>query len=430
MAQHEIQQMLETAAAAQNRGDTAGAVRDLEAVLARDPANPHALNSLGVRALDTADFARAEDLFRRAALADSKEPALWLNVAKAQRSQGNDAGELASLNAALAIDQRSFMALLRKAELLERIGQNGSAAQTWGGVVTLAEQAGDVPPQIAGAVQHGRAYLALHRQSLGTALDAGLAGARDGLSGAELRRFDACVDVMLGKRRIYANECHGVHFPFLPADEYFDREHFPWMAELESHTDVIREELRALTQSGNQGFRPYVAMDPGTPQNKWTPLDHSLDWSAYFLWEYGVRNDDACARCPGTAAALERVPQSDIPARAPTAFFSVLKPRKHIPPHTGVTNLRTIIHLPLIVPDGCRFRVGGETRAWREGEAFAFDDTIEHEAWNDSDEMRAVLILDVWNPHLSEAERRLLRLMFETSDASGLGPVRDGEAGL
>jgi len=103
----------------------------------------------------------------------------------------------------------------------------------------------------------------------------------------------------------------------------------------------------------------------------------------------------------------------------PTAFFSVLRPRTHLPAHTGVSNVRAIIHLPLVVPAGCRFRVGGETREWRAGEAWAFDDTIEHEAWNDSDELRAILIFDTWNPHLSEVERRLLAAFFEASDASG-----------
>jgi aspartate beta-hydroxylase len=87
----------------------------------------------------------------------------------------------------------------------------------------------------------------------------------------------------------------------------------------------------------------------------------------------------------------------------------VLQPRTTIPPHTGSTNARITVHLPLVVPPGCRFRVGGETREWREGEAWAFDDTIEHEAWNDSDSPRAILILDVWNPLLSEAERAVVR---------------------
>lgn len=430
MTNPQLIKMFEVALTAQRRGDVKGAMRAFEAILSHEPGNAKAANSLGMIALETGDFSRAENLFTRAAKADPREPALWINVAKAQRLQGDDAGERASLEAALAIDQRHFMALLRKAELHERLNERANAALAWQGVVLLGAQAGELPAGVLEAVRHGQAYLDQHRGELAAALDTGLAGARDGLSRAELRRFDACVDTMLGKRRIYANDCHGVHFPFLPADEFFDREFFPWMAELEAQTDVIRAEVRALAEKGNQGFRPYVSQDAGTPQNKWTPLDQSLDWGALFLWEYGVRNEDACARCPGTVAALGRVPQSDIPGRAPTAFFSVLRPRTRIPPHTGVTNIRTIIHLPLIVPDGCRFRVGGETLVWREGEAFAFDDTIDHEAWNDSDEMRAVLIFDVWNPYLSEAERRLIRLMFETTDATGLNPAVETGAGL
>jgi aspartate beta-hydroxylase len=430
VSQAEIQSLLQSAGASLQRGDGAGAAQYFEHVLELDPTNPHALNSLGVRALDAGEAARAEALFRRATLADPKEPALWLNVAKAQRLQEDDEGERASLSAALALDQRNFMALLRKAELHERLVEAGEAAQAWSGVVSLAAQAENLPHGILAAVAHGQAFLANHSTKLGDAIDAALVGAREGLSARELRRFDAARDAMLGKRRVYHNEPHGLHFPFLPAEEFFDRKYFPWMASLEAQTAAIREEFRALVASGDAPFRPYVAQDAGTPQNLWTPLDHSLDWSALFLWEYGIRNDEICARCPATAAALAAVPQSDIPARAPTAFFSLLKPRTHIPPHTGVTNVRTIIHLPLIVPENCRFRVGGETRIWREGEAFAFDDTIEHEAWNDSDEMRAVLIFDVWNPWLTDAETGLLRQMFAASDASGLSPNRETGAGF
>ena len=105
-----------------------------------------------------------------------------------------------------------------------------------------------------------------------------------------------------------------------------------------------------------------------------------------------------------------------IEGRAPAVFFSILKAGSHIPPHTGVTNVRSIVHLPLIVPDGCAFRVGGETREWRKGEAFAFDDTIEHEAWNRSDRDRAVLIIDTWNPHLSEHEREMICRFYSAAD--------------
>ncbi len=430
MSHEDLQQLLQQALAAQRAGDRAAAVRGFEAVLARAPENPHALNALGICAEGEGDYGAAAGFYCRAAAADPREPALWLNAAKAQRLMGDDAAELASLNAALAIDQRSFMALLRKAELHQRTGQPGLAAQAWTGVVAIAAQAEERPPLVADAMARGQAFLAEHRAALSERLDAGLAGARDGLDGRELRRFDAALDVMLGKRRVYVNECHGVHFPFLPMDEFFDRAHFPWMAALEAETPAIREEFRALVAAGDGPLRPYVAQDAGTPANKWTPLDHSLDWGAMFLIEYGVRDEALCARCPATMAALGAVPLQDIPARSPTAFFSLLKPRTHIPQHTGVTNLRTIIHLPLIVPKGCRFRVGGEMRGWEEGEAFAFDDTIEHEAWNDSDALRAVLIFDVWNPYITEAERRLVRLMFEATDASGLNPELARGAGF
>jgi len=106
----------------------------------------------------------------------------------------------------------------------------------------------------------------------------------------------------------------------------------------------------------------------------------------------------------------------DLPGRGPTAFFSILDAHTHIPAHSGVTNTRLTVHLPLIVPPKCRFRVGGETREWRAGTAWVFDDTIEHEAWNDSDSERIVFIIDVWNPNLTSAERDHVRTI-----TSGIG---------
>jgi len=145
-------------------------------------------------------------------------------------------------------------------------------------------------------------------------------------------------------------------------------------------------------------------------------LDKSLDWGAFHLWKEGTRFDGACDRAPRTAALVESLPICRIEGRAPNVFFSILKAGAHIPAHTGVTNVRSVVHLPLIVPDGCEFRVGGETRPWRIGKAFAFDDTIEHEAWNRSNEDRAVLIIDAWNPHLSEQEREMVCRLYETAD--------------
>jgi aspartyl/asparaginyl beta-hydroxylase (cupin superfamily) len=101
------------------------------------------------------------------------------------------------------------------------------------------------------------------------------------------------------------------------------------------------------------------------------------------------------------------------PGFAPTAMFSALEARTHIPAHTGSTNVRLLCHLPLILPGPARFRVGGETREWKMGQAWVFDDTIEHEAWNDADQLRVILIFDIWNPYLDEGEKALVTALLK-----------------
>ena len=402
-----VETLLRAAAQARGRGQAGEELRLLDEVVTRHPDSPHARNARGMRALADGQPAVAAEHFARAAVLDPDQPALHINLATAHRAQGDDIGERAALEGALALDRTHFVANLRVAELLERTGDAAKAAFHWGGVVQLAQAMADRPPLVVDALARGQAFLAEHNRRFTVALDAEL-----GDLDPEDRRFRACVDHMAGRRRVYRNECAGVYYPFLPADEYFDRRLFPWFAGLEASTDAIRREALAILNDRSDAVRPYVRQDKGTPENKWSTLDHSLDWGACFLWEYGERNDAVCALCPETAAALERLPRNHVPGKAPSAFFSILQPGAHIPPHTGVTNTRAIVHLPLVVPDGCTFRVGGETRPWREGEAFAFDDTIEHEAWNPTDRPRMILILDVWNPHLTEREQDLLAKLF------------------
>ena len=361
----------------------------------------------------------AAALFRRAIAADPVAPELHINLATAMRESGNDDGEQAALEGALAIDQRHFMALVRLAELFERRGEDDRAAERWSGVLAMSVLLEDRTPAIDTMLADAHAFVARQQAAFAEAVDTGLARLRDGIAPGDRRRVDGCIDALIGRRRIYTNICSGLHVPFLPADEFFDRAHFPWLAQIEAQTDIIRTELEALLAADSPGIQPYVVMQPGTPENKWSALDNRLDWGAFHLWKNGVRDDAACARCPQTAAAIEALPLADLPARAPSVFFSLLRPGTRLPAHTGVSNVRAIIHLPLIVPDKCGFRVGGETREWRVGEAWAFDDTIEHEAWNRSDQLRAILIFDVWNPYLTEVERDLLRAFFPVADANG-----------
>jgi aspartyl/asparaginyl beta-hydroxylase (cupin superfamily) len=115
-------------------------------------------------------------------------------------------------------------------------------------------------------------------------------------------------------------------------------------------------------------------------------------------------------------AALRDAPLTRVPGRSPNVLFSQLRPGARIPPHHGFVNTRLIVHLPLVVPSGCAFRVGNETRAWVEGRAWLFDDTIEHEAWNESDRTRVILLFETWRPELTGAERAQVTALFQAID--------------
>jgi aspartyl/asparaginyl beta-hydroxylase (cupin superfamily) len=243
------------------------------------------------------------------------------------------------------------------------------------------------------------------------------AGARDRLSAAEKRRLESFIDTTLRVRRRYQQEPMEYYYPGLPAIEFYEREEFPWLPGLESATEAIRRELARILVEDEAGFGPYIHYDDHLPLDQWRELNKSPRWSAFHFYDKGRPIEDRCARAPGTMAAVRRLPQAEVDLRSPTAMFSVLKPKTRIPPHTGVANFRLVVHLPLVLPPRCGFRVGGETREWRMGEAWVFDDTIEHEAWNDSDETRIILICDIWSPRLSPEERAAIRSVIAATDA-------------
>jgi len=383
-----------------------------------------AANSQGMNALRQGDFKAAAEAFERAVAADPHSGALLRNLASAYRGAGDDEAELSALERALDIDRRDLIAWMRKAELHQRRGDKGEAFEAWNGALALAQPLRPWSGPMAESLEQGARFAAEAVQIMRATIGDRLAPISATLDHAEMRRSKAFVDAALGQRRIYTNECHGLCYPFLPADEFFDDQHFLWFADLTAATDAIRSELVELIKDPGEALRPYVRMESGIGETKWSELDNSLDWGAIFLWEYGEPNQPVLDRCPETARVLGSLPVSHVPGRAPSAFFSMLKPHTRIPPHTGVTNTRAIIHLPLIVPEGCGFRVGGEVRPWIVGQPFAFDDTIEHEAWNDSDELRTVLIFDVWNPHLTERERDVIARYYEAADAAGYKPRR------
>lgn len=416
MSINSVQQHLAQAERANRTGLRDEARSHFEAVLAIDEGEPTSRNWLGADALARADASTAAIHFEIACKREPHERSHWMNLASAHRILDHAECERGALEQALAIDQTDLLALVRIAELHERLGEDMPAAERWTAVLTLSSGINDPSSEFAAILSHAKEYVGEQQRKFTDGIERALADELSAANARDRRRMRTAADAWLGRRPIYTNQCEGLHYPFLPADEFFDAEHFAWLGELEAATEIIVGELEAILAAPEAALTPYISLPSGVPANKWSGLDKSLDWGAFHLWKEGERFDDACARAPRTAALVEALPICHIEGRAPNVFFSILKAGKHIPAHTGVTNVRSAIHLPLIVPEGCEFRVGGETRDWVKGRAFAFDDTIEHEAWNRSKHDRAILIIDVWNPYLSNHERAMVCRLYGAAD--------------
>jgi ornithine lipid ester-linked acyl 2-hydroxylase len=200
---------------------------------------------------------------------------------------------------------------------------------------------------------------------------------------------------------------HGSRALFEPRD-------FPWVAAVEAEWRAVRAELDAVLARPEQ--IPQFA-DVSPDQVHLTPPGK---WKTFFFMAYGVRVEENCRRCPATMRALARIPGVQ------TAFFSILEARTHIQPHKGPYGGVLRYHLALEVPEprsACRIRVDDQVASWEEGRSLVFDDTYEHEAWNDTDGRRVILFVDFERP-LPRALAALNRLFIRIIAASPF--VQDG----
>lgn len=185
---------------------------------------------------------------------------------------------------------------------------------------------------------------------------------------------------------------------FFHGDEpsYFDPVDFNWVAELESHWETIRDELGALLESADNELKPYAntAMASAGPAS----------WRTYTMMFWYQRNDANCHRCPKTWALLK-----DIPGLC-AASFNLLEPHTTIKPHYGDTNAIVRCHMGLVIPGAapkCAFRVREDVRSWEEGRLLMFCDAHQHTAWNNTDQRRYILVLDVMRPQYAAHGRSI-----------------------
>jgi beta-hydroxylase len=169
----------------------------------------------------------------------------------------------------------------------------------------------------------------------------------------------------------------------------YDTRLFPWAAEMEREWQLIRHELDAvMTFRDRMPSFQDILKEVGQ-------IQADDNWKTYFLAGIGMDCAPNAERCPETMRLLRQIPGMT------TAFFSILSPGKHIPAHRGAWNGILRLHVGLMVPsprERCRIRIGNDFYSWREGEALIFDDTFNHEVWNETDGYRVVLFVDFARP--------------------------------
>jgi len=362
----------------------------------------------------------AEQLLVKATETVRDDVSVYLKLAAVQRATGRSDAALATVHRALAVSPLDFTALLLRASLLDRLGDAG-AAQAWSHALAQRPK-GDLPPHLQPVVATGEARVEEWTAAREERMKAAMAASEQAADPQQQQRLQRFRSNVLRRTRPYHSEATHFQFPGLAEREFYPRTLFPWLDSLEQATDVIASEMQAVMAAERAELVPYIQYAEHLPLDQWRELNNNSDWTAIHLLQNGKRIEANARLCPRTLELLQGFDQPEIRGASPNAMFSLLAPHTVIPPHVGVNNTRLVCHLPLLVPHGCWFRVGAETRLWERGQAFVFDDTIEHEAVNPTDQLRVVFIFDVWHPDLAPIERQAVTALIESDGVPG-GPL-------
>lgn len=414
---HTVRPTHENQRAAARRAAEAGQLSVAQAayaaLLKASPDDVEALNFIAVLALSEGRHARARELLEHALAVDPDDVPTRKNLGLALLHSGNPERARHVLQPAVDELPDYFVARLYLGVALERLGQQRQAVAEYLRTLTAAHREGQwrdaqsTPAGLRPVVAHAAGIV---RSGYPRLLRAVLAPLHERHGAAAMARVEKCLTGYLGEITVQSEhpsqKATFLYFPDLPAMPFLPRDLFPWYAEMEASTVAIRDELLAVL-AADAKLVSFLGEPPPGMKSSYLGgrADVTPQWDGLFFHRHGHRNDTNCERCPLTAAALDAAPTVHIRGHAPEALFSVLGPGSHILPHTGVTNTRVVTHLPLLVPGECTLRVADQRHDWREGRCITFDDTFEHEAWNNSDQTRVILLFDVWNPYLTEVEQ-------------------------
>ena len=157
--------------------------------------------------------------------------------------------------------------------------------------------------------------------------------------------------------------------------EFYDTSLFPFVKKLEKNYNRILEDYYLCQNEMIQWPEERL-----NPENRWLVCG---------LYDFPHGN-----KVPTKATWTQNFIKEHIKGHK-TAGFSILSKNTKIPPHTGYQGNVLRCHLGLIVPEGdLGIRVLDKTVKWETGKCFVMDDRLLHEAWNNSNEDRVVLIVD------------------------------------
>lgn len=398
-----------------------------QAVLRLDPANGEARAGLARVAMRRGRPEEALAHLQQACAAEPGNAVLLRSLATAAQACGYLDEARQALEFAVSLQPGFYLAHLQLGQLHERLHDRHAATRSYFRALTRAQLEGawldeaTTPAALLPAVRHAVDYVQHGRTDVLAALLDPLI-ARHGRDA--MARVEHALLGHLGVREPATpnagQEPKFLFFPGLPATHWLPNDAFGWIERLEAEFPAIRAEAEQAL--GAPELQPFLEFEPGDDGSGYLQgAGAQPRWDALFFYRHGERIDAGHARCPRTSAALESVPLLRIRGHGPEVCFSVLAPGTHILPHHGVTNVRAVVHLPLVIPDECVLTVHGEPHAWQPGRCVAFDDTYLHEAWNRGAAPRVVLLMDAWNPYLTEPERDAVAAIIE-----GIGDFNRG----
>ena len=401
--------LLASARQLRKRGHADAAAATYSLVLQSRPGVAEAHGFLAAHALQRGIFAAAAAHGEQALKADPDDVQVHALLGDALRRLVTFDYAERALQDMLVDQPQAYTSGLHHAWLLERRGDAHAALLGYLRAIKTAQLHGlwldddTTPPWLRELVQHAMQRAQSGRLQLFHEL---LDSMIERYGRDDMARVADCLAMYLGESpTVYADARQRptfLYFPGLPVTPVFDRSQLSFAHAYEARMPAIRDEMLSVL-AGAQGIEPFH-YDLTREQRE--AMTHGAAWDAYFFDRDGVRLHDHHAACPETSATLAQLPLDHIRDHGPEVCFSIMRPGAHILPHRGVSNTRAVLHLGLAIPDHCALNLLGVGEMhWQEGRCFAFDDTYEHEAWNRSDSTRVILLADIWNPHLREAER-------------------------